>query len=84
MTADPNGTVVRIFSKLYDAFRQQLDKSQTNTATKEGNSLVRKLKEMIRKAKGRREVTLAALRRLARCAASERCIREALKKKGIK
>ena len=29
-------------------------------------------------------MTLAALRRLARCAASERCIREALKKKGIK
>ena len=46
--------------------------------------LVRTLKAMQQKARARKEITLAMLKRRAKCKASGRCIREALKVKNIK
>lgn len=51
---------------------------------KDVSMLVRTLKAMQQEARARREITLAMLKRRARCKASGRCIREALKLKNIK
>jgi hypothetical protein len=64
---------------------KELKRGQPPILTKQDvTNIIRQLRFLIKQAKGLKEITLRLLKRKTRCKASERTMREALKKRGIK
>lgn len=74
-----------VYKALRKSPRQQVRRGRPELLSKaDVDKLVRVLRALVAKANARMEVTLAMVRKASRCKASERCIRTALHKRGIR
>ena len=73
-----------VYKALDKSFDPQTRGPKAHLSAKHVNLLVRTIKAMVKKAKARKEITLAMVKKRTKIKSSERCIREALKARNIK
>ena len=73
-----------IYTVLRPSYKSQERGRREILTKKDVNLLLRTIRAMVQEAKARRDVTLAMVKKRTKIKASERCIREHLKKRSIK